>query len=220
MNKNRLITICLSMLLFFAGVYAFRIGFHVAVQGEESRRPAALPPIFDQSDMGASNTLGAVHEQLLKSADTFSLNGSTGVRLGHFEVRGSNGLPVSACQVYSHVEMTFVADDMSVGGELPRMVVEGPCARSNDGETLSPLTIQFERIYREPVTNHTIQTFDDPDVTATFVGVSDSWPHKWVLNRVRLYDPAAGAAGAANAVVIEQSEIRDRLGKNLALVDQ
>jgi hypothetical protein len=220
MSRKNVVSLILVVLLMVVGVYAFHFGFHVAVKEEESRRPAALPRVFEESEMKSSDALGAIHDQLLTPAESFSINGSTGVRLGHFEVRGTSGLPVSACQIYNHLELTFVADDMAVGGELPRMVVEGPCSKSGDGTTLSPLSIQFERIYKEPVTNHTMQTFDDPDVSATFVNVSDSWPHKWVLNRVRLYDPAAGPTGNANAVIIEQAEIRDRLGKNLSLVDQ
>ena len=116
--------------------------------------------------------------------------------------------------------MTFVADDMAVSGEPPRMVVEGPCTKSRDGTALTPLSIQFERVFKEPVINQTMQSFDDPDVSVTFVNVSDSWPHKWVLNRVRLYDPASGATGSANAVIIEQAEIRESLGKNLILSDR
>lgn len=196
------------------GLFAFRSGFHFAVNEQESRRPAALPQVFNDEEIKSARGIGAIHELILQSAEAFDLNGSSGVRLGHFEVRSENGMPVSACQFYSNLEMTFVAGDMAVNGELPRMVVEGPCRVSTDGLTISPLVIQLNRVTKSEVKAQTMQSFDDPEVSATFINVSDSWPHIWVLNRVRLYDPGDTDD---KSVVIEQSEIRERLGKNLSL---
>ncbi len=214
LSRNRIFKIALGLATVLFGLFAFQFGFRFAVHEEETRRPAALPSVFEESEIKNAQSLNALHHQLLKSAEAFSINGSAGVRLGHFEVRGTNGLPISACSLYSRVEITYSAGDMAVSGEAPLMVVEGPCTLSGDGLTLSPLTFQFERIFKAEVKNQTMQTFDDPEVSATFINVSDTWPRMWVLNRVRLYDPAEPVN---KSIVIEQSEIRDRLGKSLTL---
>lgn len=214
LKKNLILKIIAGCAAVFLGIFAFQFGFHFAVHQEESRRPAALPRVFEETEIKSEQSLAAIHGQVLKSAESFSINGSNGVRLGHFEVRGPNGLPMSACSMYSRLELTYTAGDMAVSGEPPLMVLEGPCSLSRDGTTLSPLAIQFERIFKAEVKNQTMQTFDDPDVTATFINVSDSWPHTWVLNRVRLYDPSDTEG---KSITIEQKEIRENLGKNLTL---
>lgn len=191
-------------------VLAFRFGYRVTYN-HEGRDPAALQRVYDFSNLNGDNLTRATHARLLEGLNVVTAGEATGLELGSFMAKNISGQAVNVCEVYNRVELQFLASGMSVNGEPPKLKVQGDCQPSDYLNRISPLMIPFGKILDAPVKDQVFKGENDPTLQFTLENVSDSWPHTWVLNSVRLYN----AQGAE--LVIYQDEIKNILGKHLAL---
>lgn len=180
------------------------------VEFSSSRRdPASIKRVYDFSQLEGSALNFAAKQRLLEGAKVIRDKNDVGVELGHFVIKGSDGQKVFACQHYSRVILSFQGEGMSVGGELPKMEVEGGCEISSDINSIAAVWIPVARILGEPVADGEFDFREGHPAKLKFANVSDQWPKLWQLKSLRLVDPS----GANSDVSIEPPELKQILRK-------
>jgi len=157
----------------------------------DGRIPAAIGKVFDVSNLQGTDLLAASQERILKVARILREEGRIGVSLGHFITRNENGQKLLACQFYDWIEIKFQAEGLASNGQVPEMVVEGPCDINDDVNYMNPLWIPVKQI-TETKPGDAEWSFGDNNAGLKFrdiipQGALKTWPNTWVLKSVRLF---------------------------------
>ncbi len=168
------------------------------------RDPAAIKRVYDFSQLEGSALDFATKQRLLEGAKIIRDKTDVGVELGHFVIKDSGGQKVFACQHYSRVVLSFQGEGMAVGGELPKMEVEGNCEISPDINSIAAVWIPVSRILGEPVADGEFDFREGHPAKLKFANVSDQWPKTWQLKTVRLID----STGKNSEVSIDSAELK------------
>lgn len=177
------------------------------------RDPAAIKRTYDFSNLEGSALDFATKQRLLEGVKLINDKKDIGVELGHFVIRGSGDEKLFACERYSKVILTFEGDGVAVGGELPKMEVEGACEISADINSISPVWIPVSQFLKETPADGEYDFKQGHVSRVRFYNISDSWPKVWVLRAVHLRDDA----GTKGEVSIFTRELNDILKKPLIL---
>ena len=198
--------------VFFLAIFACGIYFSknrpfgvIYIDLGDGRGPAAIRRAYDVSTLEGKALSRKVNEQLVGEAHVLKEGQKIGLELGQFvtEVKGQKLL---ACSVYDRVEMVFYSDGEASSGEVPQMSVEGKCRNSgNKVMWMQPIWIPTaELLNRSPASTSAVDFFDGEPVSLRFTNVGDQWPHRWILNKVTLYDDQK----TGQTITIERSAIR------------
>jgi hypothetical protein len=212
---------------YIAGIFCFFvIGFLISWSSKEfpyensytlesrpTRDPAAIKKVYDFSNLEGSALNYAAKQRLLDGVKVIRDQKDIGVELGHFVIRGGEGEKVFACQRYSKVVLSFEGEGTAVGGELPKMEVEGACEISRDINSISAVWIPVSKILGEPVGDGEFDYREGHSAKLKFANVSDQWPKLWQLKSVKLVDPS----GRHEEVSIPSGELRQILKKPFLL---
>ena len=185
----------------------------VTIVTRPSRDPAAIKKTYDFSHLEGSALNYAAKQRLLDGVKMIKDNQDIGVELGHFVIRGEDGQKAFACQRYSKVVMTFEGDGVAVGGELPKMEVEGNCEISTDINSIAAVWIPVSRIIGEPVADGEFDFREGHPAKLKFANVSDQWPKVWMLRSVKLVDPT----GSNGEVAVPTAELNSIMKKPFVL---
>ncbi len=180
--------------LVFVAVFAFGLmsayrswNSMVYVYVGSSRMPAAVPKVFDFSNLRGGDLRMASTKRLLEDAKILKGEESVGVELGHFVTMGTSGRREFACQSYNKIEMVFFADGMAESGHVPEMTVNGGCVMGSDMNRIETLWIP-NMVAAKQKTSMSEVSLDGPNPTAVkFSYVGSEWPTDWVLKTIRLY---------------------------------
>ncbi len=183
------------------------------IQAKASRDPAAIKKVYDFSQLNGSALNFAAKQRLIDGAKIIRESKDLGLELGHFVVKGQDGLKAFACQKYSKVVLHFEGDGTAVGGELPQMEVEGACEISRDINSIAAVWIPVSRILGEPVADGEFDFREGRPSKVKFANVSDQWPTVWQLKSVKLIDPS----GANGEVFVDNQEMKSILRKPFLL---
>jgi len=184
-----------------------------SIVSKSSRDPAAIKKVYDFSHLEGSALNFAAKQRLLDGAKVIHDKKDVGVELGHFVIRGADGEKAFACQRYSKVILGFEGDGVAVGGELPKMEVEGSCEISTDINRIAAVWIPVSRIIGEPVADGEFDFREGHPAKLKFANVSDQWPTTWMLKSVKLVDPT----GQNSEVAVPTEELKQILKKPLIL---
>jgi len=185
----------------------------VTIVSRPSRDPAAIKKVYDFSHLEGSALNYAAKQRLLDGVKLVQDKKDIGVELGHFVIRGEGDQKAFACQRYSRIVLAFEGDGVAVGGELPKMEVEGACEISADINSIAAVWIPVSRIIGEPVADGEFDFRDGHPAKLKFQNVSDQWPKTWMLRSVKLVDPS----GANGEVAIPTSELNSIMKKPFVL---
>jgi len=185
----------------------------VTIVSNSSRDPAAIKKTYDFSHLEGSALNYAAKRRLLDGVKMIQDDKDIGVELGHFVIRGEGGQKEFACQRYSKIVLSFDGDGVAVGGELPKMEVEGKCEISPDINNIAAVWIPVSKILGEPVADGEFDFQEGHPAKLKFSNVSDQWPKTWMLRSVRLVDPS----GANGDVEIPPSELNTIMKKSFVL---
>ena len=148
----------------------------------------------DLSESSPEEFKKAFKYQLLKDAAVVDVLGNPGVRLGLFLMKNSSGTTVPVCTLYPTVDFIFAAEGVAFSGEIPHMVVRGPCLTSPDQNHLEPLPGPWGKILNSPLQQfeftHALP-YDQGKVSIYFRNVVEFWPTEWALVGVKLYGKTA-----------------------------
>lgn len=176
-----------------------------------SREPSAIRKSYDFSSLDGMELSQASRKRLLADVKIMKENTDVGVELGHFVVRGSDGDKAFACQRFGKVVLAFEGDGMAVGGEKPRMEVEGDCIVASDINRIAPLWIPVSKILGEPVAEGEFDFRDPKPVKIRFFSVLDQWPRTWVLKKVTLL------SGQGEQIEVQPSDLKEIQGRPVIL---
>lgn len=114
---------------------------------------------------------------------------TVGLTVGNFLVKNSAGSKVYACEVFPDLEITLQADGVAYSGNIPTIIVRGPCMSSDDGQTISALPIPLKGLYQNVRQNPLwkVPLGDRGDsflVSAQFL--YNEWPVSWNVIGVKL----------------------------------
>ena len=171
---------------------------------DTNRNPAALHKVFDFSQLEGSALKMRSQRRLIEDATITAENGKVSIELGHFVTKGDGNRKVFACDYYEHVDLTFKAEGVATGGEVPSMTIEGPCKVSADLNKISSISIPVARILNEKPTDMDL-SYDQSSVSFHFANMGPSWPKNWVLTSVKLIRDGSPGEG----ISVDEQEIRD-----------
>lgn len=200
----------LSSLVLFAGLIA---GCKVALHSWQGtfyvsnskyvvvRNPAHVQKFaaFTELKGKAWNILS--RERLIAEAFPIKESSRTGLVFGHFITEDTAGKRFFACDLYSRIQLQFVAEGVMEGGELTRMYVEAPCRANTDLNKLEPIWIPHELILQTKTSPALVLDFPESSVQVSFSNLTTEWPRQWILQEVRLTE------GAANLLRVDYQEI-------------
>lgn len=161
----------------------------------EQRSPAAVRSLSDFSPLDGRRLHQAVEKQLLAGVQFLKKDGQIGVAIGHFLTKNDQGRREFACRVQSRpgvfdqMELTFVGQGISENGEVPKLVVEGPCVSANDLTQTSPLWIPLHQLYTDNIKELQLWHNQEP-TNVNLVDMTSEWPKTWTLERVKLFNSA------------------------------
>lgn len=179
----------------------YKSGEHTSPEGLDHDLSEASPEAF----------IKAYKYQVLKNASIKETKLGPGLQLGLFFLKNEEGNRVFVCDEYPTIDLIFSADGMAYSGELPQMIVRGPCQTDEDQLHISALPIPFNEILKSPISTNEFK-FELPDsrekVSIYFKNVVDFWPTDWVWTGVKLY-----RKDAQNILSIDGYEIISVTGK-------
>ncbi len=177
-----------------------------------NRDPAAIGKVYDFSNLRGESLNTAVKQRLLAGFEIQKNQDEQGLSLGHFVYIDASGEKKFACQEFSKVVLTFVADGVAVAGHSTQMEVEGNCEFTNDVTKINPLWIPVTKILNEKVADGEFQFNGQSNVTLRFTNMPDEWPRTWLLQSVELK-----SRNAKESMIVESSDINQLLGRPMVL---
>lgn len=113
----------------------------------------------------------------------------SGIRLGLLFIKDSEGNRVSICDQYPYVDLTFAAEGVAFSGEVPLMIVRGPCIKSPDSRYIEALSIPFDEILKSSTQNFEFHSLmgSEHKVQIYFRNVLGTWPTEWNWTGVTFY---------------------------------
>lgn len=159
--------------------------------GANPRNPAAIKKELDFSRLDGADLITATQKRLVTAAkviDELADTGSLGIELGHFVVRDEEGHRRLACDAfYDRIELRFEAEGITESGETAAMEIDGPCrASEGDISSIEPIWIPVAKIMSEEPVDMDLSY--DEAVKFRFKNMTSSWPKRWRLSAVRLYN--------------------------------
>lgn len=171
---------------------------------DNNRNPAALHKVFDFSQLEGSALKMQSQRRLIEDANVTNENGKVSIELGHFVTKGEGNRKVFACDYYEHLYLTFKAEGMATGGEVPSMTIEGPCKVSSDLNKISSISIPVARILNEKPSDMDL-SYDQSSVSFHFANMGPSWPKNWILTSVKLSRDNSPGEG----IEVDEQEIKE-----------
>ncbi len=168
-QTQKLKSVILSTLFFAVGFSIFfSISNNVAIQ----RDPASLS--------GKMNSLTGLDRDQLKSEIEKKVR-VTAVNNGKEKTIVLQGFSSNLCKQFQTVELTFVAEGVSVAGEPTKMKINSPCEAAQDPAEMASIRIPVEKIMNEKPRDAEF-SFTGYNSKFTFSKSADEWPHVWILS--------------------------------------
>jgi hypothetical protein len=166
------------------------------------RDPAAVNVNFDYSELTGSQLLDAIKNRLISPLEVRKTSTGAGLILGHFVFRNQKGEKRLACEEFSKVAFSFIAEGASVNGELPLMEVEGRCEFSSDLSKTVPIMVPISKIFQEKPGDGEFEFREGSPVVVRFLNLPEDWPKKWLLKSVKLINEKT-----SESLIVEREEI-------------
>lgn len=168
-QAHKLKSVVLSALFFAVGFSIFfSISNNIAIQ----RDPAAL-----NEKMNAIS--GLDHDQL--KAEIEKKVRFTTINNGSEKTIVLQGFSSNLCKQFQNIELTFVAEGVSVAGEPTKMKISSPCEAAQDPAEMASIRIPVEKIMNEKPRDAEF-SFTGYNSKFTFTQSADEWPHVWILS--------------------------------------
>lgn len=146
---------------------------------------------FDLSDLSGKDFQKAFKMALVQGFQIQKNSQGLGLALGLFLVQSRNGSKVYACEKYPNIEIILNAEGIANSGNIPSLMIRGPCLASEDGQKIQALAIPLKGLYnnlrenpmwRVPLGNRG----DSFMISAQYL--YNEWPTNWNVMKVKLYN--------------------------------
>lgn len=204
----------LSTTIVVAGLISQRQYGVIYVETEDGRGPSAIGRSFDVSSLEGKALSKKINEQLVSEAHILRENENIGIELGQFVTETKSGRKVLACSVYDRVQLMFKGEGEASHGDMPQLLVEGPCRNSNEKiKWMKPIWIPISDVLKKPTNDGDLNYYDSEPVSLTFANLGSSWPRRWILESIQLYDKD----DTSQRITVERSSIREAAPKSILM---
>jgi hypothetical protein len=158
----------------------------------DAQNSTGAHPDYDLSESSPEEFQKAFKYQMLKGATVEKTSIGPGITLGLFLLKNDDDQTVDVCAKHPTIDYVFQAEGVAFSGEIPTLIVRGPCLVGSDRRTIEALPIPFSKIFKSPLSQ--IQ-FDGEipgrsEKSKIFVkNVVDFWPTDWNWVGITLYGP-------------------------------
>jgi hypothetical protein len=167
-QTQKLKSVLLSTLFFAVGFSIFfSISNNIAIQ----RDPASLNLKM--------NTLAGLNRDQLQTEIAKKVRFTT-LDNGKEKTVVLEGFSSNLCKQFQNVELTFMAEGVSVAGEPTTMKINSPCEAAQDPAEMASIRIPVEKIMNEKPRDAEF-SFLGYNSKFTFSKSADEWPRTWVL---------------------------------------
>jgi len=145
--------------------------------------------VFDLTDMSTKDFMKAFKQAMVYGLQVVREGSEVGLTWGQFLVRNESGAKVYACEKYPHLEVVLKAEGVAYSGNIPTIILRGPCLSSDDGERTRPLMVPLKGLHRllRENSKYNIKMGDRGDaytIEAQFL--YNEWPQYWTVVGVSL----------------------------------
>lgn len=181
--RTMTVAILIATLPFFVLILSKKFGSQRNLASEVL---ADKSPNNDLSELSAEEFNKAFKYEVLRAAAIEENQNGLGIRLGAFFIKDNENNKVSFCDEYPMMDLLFVADGVAFSGEIPQMVVRGPCTMNEDKTIIQPLVIPFAKILTSPPQQYeALNAYTtDQGVQIYFKNIVGYWPPEWSWNGV------------------------------------
>lgn len=188
-RKIQLILTVLILAALPVGVFYLNHSLDRNIASDDSGSQGGRPE-YDLSEATPEEFKKAFKYQMLKNATLERTSAGPGINLGLFLLRDNDGTTIQVCEKYKTIDLVFRAEGIAVSGEIPTLIVRGPCLVASDQRSLEILPIPFATILNSPLSQHEFageipgHTEGLKVFTRNIVGF---WPSDWAWVGVTLY---------------------------------
>ncbi|WP_413288600.1 hypothetical protein [Bdellovibrio sp. HCB337] len=128
---------------------------------------------------------------LIQGLQVHKTQESMGLSLGLFLVKNESGSKVYACEKYPNVEIVLQAEGVAYSGDVPTILMRGPCMASDDGQRILPLTMPLKGLHKNLRENPMLKLpLGDrgESVMLSAQTLYEEWPHYWNVVGIKLYN--------------------------------
>lgn len=144
---------------------------------------------YDLSELSGSAFLKSAKIAMSQGLQVQRGAATAGLTIGNFLVKNPSGSKVYACEVFPNVEIALQADGVAYSGNIPTIIVRGPCVNSDDGQLISALPIPLKGLYQS-VRNNPMLKVPLGDRGESFLVSAqflyNEWPVSWNVIGVKL----------------------------------
>lgn len=169
----------------------------------------------DLSEASAEEFQKAFKYQLLKDARVIESEGKSAVQVGLFLIKNSAGNKVFVCEEFPTVDLIFAAEGVAFSGEIPHMILRGPCLVGPDQSHMELFPIPWQKILSRPLQQFQFSSSlpnSREELKIYFRNVVEFWPQDWVLVGIKLY-----GRNPEKTLAVSGYEIISILGEPLSL---
>lgn len=181
------IALCLAGALYFGDRWLLQKRNVASLEGEV-RVPQSME-VYDLSELSGEAFNKAFKLALAQGFEIQKDAQSLGLLLGGFLVKNPQGAKVYVCEVYPFLEITLQAEGVAYSGNIPSMIVRGPCLTSDDGKKINALPLPLrnlpQNLRSQPLWRVPLGDRGDDFVVSTQY-LYDEWPTNWNVVRVKL----------------------------------
>lgn len=144
----------------------------------------------DLSEVPPEDFKKAFKYQVLRNISIENSAVGPGIRLGLFFMKNSSGNRVFVCDQYPTIDLIFAAEGIAISGEIPQMIVRGPCIASADQKHIEALPIPFSQIVKSPTAQFEFRVElpgSHEHASIYFRNVVEFWPTEWTWVGVNFY---------------------------------
>lgn len=190
MSRMMSLILLLAALPFAVTILERKLNPQRKVASDQETATTILAADHDLSEASPEEFKKAFKYQILKEASLVRTNAGPGISLGLFLTKNESGNKVFVCDEYPLIDLIFAAEGVAFSGDIPQMVVRGPCQVSADQRHIEALPIPFSKILASPLSQYEFQSEipgSREKVQIYFRNAAEFWPLEWTWVGVKLY---------------------------------
>jgi hypothetical protein len=138
--------------------------------------------LFDLTELSEKEFYKAYKGALIQGLQVKKAGASVGLAWGQFLDKNDSGGKVYACEKYPYVEMVLQAEGVAYSGNVPTLVIRGPCVSSDDGQSILPFMIPMPGLFKNLKENN-VYRLPMPGSSESFIlsaqYLYSEWPRYW-----------------------------------------
>jgi hypothetical protein len=124
---------------------------------------------------------------------------------GEQKVISFEGYSSQICKKYSEIELVFVAEGISVGGEPTTLRVKAPCEPAQDPLEMASIRLPIAQLAKERPRDVEL-AYSGFKEKFTFSKTADEWPQVWILSAVEF----KSTVGESKTIVLYDAQTRPK----------